>query len=208
MTKMTARFRFIHLAFAIGVLVAAGSAASAYAISRTSRAALPPAQSLVSSLADSATVVATSALPASFANIPTDSAPAAGSVHRLIAAPNGGALYAWADRANRVCDQDSNGNGGCLGAFTNPISYFISDPDGLRTGSAPYVIGLAQDGVSSVSVSVDGKYSPAELKNNAFYLELPNASLTTEDVNGFRVTLADGSTETISHDGLLPPGLG
>ena len=189
------------------VLAVMGGGAVAYAAHAISHASGPlPARGQMAALNNPGTVVADAARPTAFAGLPADVAPAAGATHRLLAA-NGITIYAWAHGSSGVCSQDNHGNGGCLSAFGQPISYIIADPDTLRSGAPVYVTGIVRDDVRSVDVIVNGAAAPARIQNNALYYELRDSTRGPDAIQAFHVTLSDGSHVTLAHDGALPSSL-
>jgi hypothetical protein len=86
--------------------------------------------------------------------------------------------------------------GGCVDDFNTvtPVGWTAFDPDGVDTGSAVIVGGVAPDDVASVGVVVNGATFAAKLARNAFlYQPLDNASYPSAIV----VTYANGTSRTV-----------
>lgn len=108
---------------------------------------------------------------------------AANGGSRLLLADLGEAhasLFAFRTTKGNVCMvfTAGYGSGGCFARFSHdvPVAWDVRDVDEVGGGLPAIVSGIAPDDVSSVGVRVGDRLIPALLKNNGFFLELPDGS--------------------------------
>jgi len=107
-------------------------------------------------------------------------------------------LYIVPTTKNRVCEVMANGPQGCGEAdFTpaNPGSWGMFDVDGYAKGAPTSVYGLVPNNVDRVTVVDDrGASTIAQLANNAYFLELPDATAMPKSIV---LSFSDGGSATM-----------
>jgi len=192
-----------------GVLASAATGFLVFeqAVSSSSGSSFEPVSAVqnMAALQDPSTLVLASSLPVGLTKLPDATLPDSTAVHALLSEGTYTA-YAWID-GGRVCAQDSNGNGGCLSQFVEPVAWNIGDPDELGSGAPLQVTGQVPDQVVGVDVIVNGVSHAAFIKNNALYYQLSDPTVYPDEIQGFVVRYSDGSSEKLAHDVVLPSSL-
>lgn len=105
----------------------------------------------------------------------------------------GGTIYAAPSSSGEACFFIIGGPATCADSFnqTNPVAFTKFDRDG--PGGEPVVLaGLAPNDVTAIDVTAGADTYSAELKNNAFFYELPTSE--TSAVTGLTIHYTDGTS--------------
>jgi hypothetical protein len=106
-------------------------------------------------------------------------------------------IFAFTTAKNRVCLGLTEFTSGCyeglpLGAT---VDITVGDPDVEGGGEAAIVWGLARNNVRGVQVAAGGKNYIARLANNAYFFQLPDATMPSTAITGLSVSLTDGTVQ-------------
>jgi hypothetical protein len=125
--------------------------------------------------------------------------------------PKRKAIYAFPTRNNQVCWVITHDGAGCMKAF------ILGQPAAVGGGSFYYppesgppteLSGVTEDGVTGVSVVLNGKPQKAVFGHNAWYYRFPNNHISGTAATQLLVTLSSGATTTIPLPNEGPPSIG
>jgi hypothetical protein len=138
------------------------------------------------------------------ADVPADMLPGQaerGTVRVLLdnLGPNKRAIYAYRTTKGRVCGGLTDQSSGCFDGFTEqaPVTYTFGVPGGNSSVEGLIVYGFMPDSVRSVSVVIAGIEYDATVGRNAFFVQLPSASVSPRSIEAIIVGFVNGRTQII-----------
>jgi hypothetical protein len=145
-------------------------------------------------------------LTAPDANVPSAFLPgAAADVREAMTGlgSSGRTIVIFRTTGGKICAGLTDFGSGCLDGLpaSIPITISSADPDGSGSGEPPLVWGVANNDVHAVNVVVNGVKRPAQLAGNAYFYELPDATMSDRSIESVEAVLSNGDryNETVDH---------